>query len=595
MKQKQIFWIVVILFSGAAFAWAILNPKAVPFLDRTPNTQNAETHNEENPVDHTPEMPRGSHGGRVYSQDDLNLEVVLYEQGVPPEFRVYPTRADGQPIPLKEVTLQIDLERIERVDSISFQPAGAYLWGKQVVSEPHSFVIKIKAQWNGKTYRWTRDQIEFRAEISREQAENAGIRVAQAESGGIQDIATLDGEIGLHEERVAHVVPRVESLVVKVYKDMGDSVKEGDLLAVLQSRELADAKNAYLAAAKQAEPARLDHQRQKQIYDNTLIMLDLLKQNLSIDDLYSKINDLYLGHSRAQIVPAYAKRMRTQAVYERERSLYQKKISSRAEYMIALEEFQTAEAQYHALREQVDYQGKLGLLEKKQALEMAELNIKTQAQKLRALGLSSRDIKHMASASKVPFTHYELRSEIGGTVIEKHISPGEAIQKNTSVFVVADLSDVWVNIAIPARDLNRVQLGQQIRIREESLGFEAMGKLFFLGAVLDDKTRTVTGRIIIPNPKRKWRPGMYVKVDLIRNTKNVSVAVPVASVQKFRDWDVVFLRVDNQYEPRPVTLGRSDGQWVEIVGGLRPGDTYVKENSFIIKAELQKSAATHSH
>ena len=92
---------------------------------------------------------------------------------------------------------------------------------------------------------------------------------------------------------------------------------------------------------------------------------------------------------------------------------------------------------------------------------------------------------------------------------------------------------------------------------------------------------------------------MTVKVNVPLVTfftgSELRLAVPVASVQKFRDWDVVFLRVDNQYEPRPVTLGRSDGQWVEIVGGLRPGDTYVKENSFIIKAELQKSAATHSH
>ena len=266
-----------------------------------------------------------------------------------------------------------------------------------------------------------------------------------------------------------------------------------------------------------------------------------------------------------------------------------------AEYLIALEEYQTAEAQYQALREQVHYQGKLRLLEKKQALEMAELDIKTQAEKLHALGLTDRDIEHIASATKKPFTHYELRSEIDGIVIEKHIVVGESIKKDASVFVVADLSEVWVNIAIPSRNMDLVQLGQEIRVRAENRDLEAVGTLFFLGSVLDEKTRTVTGRIVIPNPELKWRPGMYVKVDLIRDTKEVDVAVPVRAVQKFRDWDVVFLKVNNQYEPRPVTLGHSDGRWVEIVDGLRPGDTYVKENSYIIKAELQKSAATHSH
>ncbi|CAI2719655.1 efflux RND transporter periplasmic adaptor subunit [Nitrospina watsonii] len=603
MKRKSLLPVATILILGAAFGWAIVSPETVPFLHLAPHEHNDTIHKHDDGAhgagddhdDHASDMPRGPHNGMLFTQDDLQLEVVLYEQGVPPEFRVYPMTADGTAIPLEDVTVQIDLKRMERTDAVRFKPVGQYLLGDEEVVEPHSFVMQIQAMWNGKEHRWTHEQIEFRVEIPEEQADNAGIAVAEAGPRAIGDVVTLDGEIGLDEKRVAHIVPRVESLVVDVYKDMGDSVNVGDLLAVLQSRELADAKNEYLAAVKQAKPVRLDHERQKLIFDNTLIMLDLLTKNLSLDDLYSKIDDLFLGHSRAQIVPAYAKRVRTQAVYEREKTLYEKKISSRAEYLLALEEFQTAKAQYAASREQVHYQGKLSLLEKTQALEMAELNIKTQAQKLRTLGLTGHDIERLTSASPPPFTHYELRSEIAGTVIDKHIAVGEAIKKDFSVFMVADLSEVWVNIAIPSRDMDLVELGQKIQVRAENADMKAVGKLFFLGAVLDEKTRTVTGRIVIPNDQLKWRPGTYVKVDLIRDTKSVPVAVPVKAVQTFRDWDVVFIKVGNQYEPRPVKLGHSDGHWVEIVEGLRPDDTYVKENSFIIKAELQKSAATHSH
>lgn len=603
MKRKSLLPVATILILGAAFGWAIVSLETVPFLHLAPHEHNDATHKQNGGAhgegdDHSDSasgMPRGPHNGMLFTQDDLQLEVVLYEQGVPPEFRVYPMTADGAAIPLEDVTVQIDLKRMERTDTVRFKPVGQYLLGDEEVVEPHSFVMQIQATWNGKEHRWTHEQIEFRAEIPEEQANNAGIAVAEAGPRAIGDVVTLDGEIGLDEKRVAHIVPRVESLVVDVYKDMGDRVKVGDLLAVLQSRELADAKNEYLAAVKQAKPVRLDHERQKLIFDNALVMLDLLTKNLSLDDLYSKIDDLLLGNSRAQIVPAYAKLARTQAVYEREKTLYKKKISSRAEYLLALEEFQTAKAQYTASREQIHYQGKLSLLEKTQALEMAELNIKTQAQKLRTLGLTDRDIERLTSASPPPFTHYELRSEIAGTVIDKHIAVGEAIKKDFSVFMVADLSEVWVNIAIPSRDMNLVELGQEIQVRAENADMQAVGKLFFLGAVLDEKTRTVTGRIVISNDQLKWRPGAYVKVDLIRDTKSVPVAVPVKAVQTFRDWDVVFIKVGNQYEPRPVKLGHSDGQWVEIAEGLQPGDTYVKENSFIIKAELQKSAATHSH
>lgn len=597
MKLNPSLSVSGILVAGALLAWAILNPQALPFRNLLPHGSAPPSHtNEENPDGgNKAELPRGPHNGMLFEQKGLQLEVVLYEHGVPPEFRVYPTTTEGQAIPLNEITVRIDLERLERVDTIHFQPAGEYLLGGMEVKEPHSFVMKLHAEWEGQSFDWTHEQIEFRATISKEQAESAHIQVAQAGPRALQDIVSLDGEIGLNEKRTAHIVPRVDSLVVAVYKDMGDDVKVGDLLAVLESRELADAKNQYLTAVKQAEPVRLDYERQKLVFDNTLNMLKLLKQNLSLEELYSRINNLFLGESRAQIVPAYAKLVRTRAVYEREKTLYEKKISSRAEYLIALEEFQTAEAQFQALQEQVHYQGKLSLLEKKQALEVAELNIKTQAQKLRALGLTDRDIAQITSATKQPFTHYELRSDIDGTVIEKHIVVGEAVKKDTSVFVVADLSKVWVNIAIPSRDMDLVQLGQKIRVRAEDRNLQGVGELFFLGSVLDEKTRTVTGRIVIPNPGRRWRPGMYVKVDLIRDTKDVPVAVPVKAVQKFRDWTVVFLQAGDQYEPRPVTLGHSDGEWVEILDGLRAGDTYVRENSFIIKAELEKSAATHSH
>ncbi|MCF8719293.1 efflux RND transporter periplasmic adaptor subunit [Nitrospina gracilis] len=595
MKRKQFLQVMGILVVGALLTVLILKPGSIPFLPPASQDSGGHSPEGEGQTDHGPEMPRGPHNGMLFTQDDLQLEVVLYERGVPPEFRVYPTAKGDTAIPLNDITLQIDLERMERVDTVQFKPSGPHLLGDREVVEPHSFIMKITAEWNGNKYQWRHEQIEFRATISKAQAENAGIQTAVVGPRAIGDVVTLDGEIGLDEKRVAHIVPRVESLVVAVHKDMGDKVQVGDLLAVLQSRELADAKNEYLTAVKRAEPVRLDHERQKQIFDNTIIMLDLLTRDLSLDELYSKIDNLFLGNSRAEIVPAYARVMRTQAVYEREKTLYEKKISSRAEYLLALEEFQSAKAQYEALREKVHYQGKLSLLEKKQALEMAELNIKTQAQKLKTLGLTDRDIQRLTSKNPPPFTHYELRSEIDGRVIEKHIAVGEAIRKDFSVFVVAELSEVWVNIAIPSRDMNLVEIGQKIQVRAENVDMKAVGQLFFLGSVLDEKTRTVTGRLVIANKDLKWKPGMYVKVDLIRDTRSVPLAVPRDAVQTFRGWTVVFIKVGDQYEPRPVTLGHSDGKWVEIVDGLRPGDAYVKENSFIIKAELQKSAATHSH
>ncbi len=538
---------------------------------------------------------KGPHGGRLFSKDDLKLEVTIYERNVPPQFRVYATDATGRNIPLDQIKLNIDLHRLERVDPIQFKPAGDYLLGNKEVVEPHSFDVKIKAGWQGKSYQWQYSQIEARARISDEAAKNAGIETTRAGPAEIHQAVQLSGEIGLHEKYVAHVVPRLDAMVTRVKKDLGDPVKKGDILAILDSRELADAKSEYLTAVKQAEPVRIEVERQKLINTNTGIMLDLLEKEMDLDTLYEKINALVLGESRAQIVPAYGRLIRSKAVYEREQSLYKKKISSKSEYLLAMEEYKSAEAKYIALREKIAYDNKLALLEKQRRLEQANLEIKTLAQKLRALGLTSWEINNLSHEQKARFTRFALRSEINGEVIEKHIAVGESVKKDFAVFLLANLSEVWVNIAVPVKHLNMAQLGQRVTVQAEKLGLEAKGKLTYLGAVIDEKTRTVTGRVVIPNKKRLWRPGMYVTVSLVQDSRKVPLAVSPDAIQTIRDWSVVFIKVGSQYEARPLELGENDGTRVEVLSGLAVGDEYVHKNSFAVKAEIGKSAATHDH
>jgi cobalt-zinc-cadmium efflux system membrane fusion protein len=600
MSRKSLS-IFIILAVGAVLAIMILQTEP-------PGTVGPHSHDE--PAGHTEEgdhseadeteaeeraEDKGPHGGRKFSKDDLKLEVTIYERNVPPQFRVYATDSAGNNIPLDQIKLNIDLHRLERVDTIKFSPSGDYLLGDKEVVEPHSFDVKIKAGWQGKNYQWEYSQIEARANISAEAARNAGIQTTRAGGAEIHQVVQLSGEIGLHEKYVAHVVPRLDAMVTRVKKDLGDPVKKGDILAVLDSRDLADSKSEYLTAVKQAEPVRVELERHKLINTNTGIMLDLLQQELDLDTLYEKINALVLGESRAQIVPAYGRLIRSKAVYERERSLYKKKISSKSEYLLAMEEYKSAEARYIALREKIAYDNKLALLEKQRSLEKANLEIKTLAQKLRALGLSSWEIKNLSHEQKGRFTRFELRSEISGEVIEKHIAVGESVKKDFDVFVLADLSEVWVNIAVPVKHLNKVRLGQQVTVQAEKLGLEAKGKLTYLGAVIDEKTRTVTGRVVIANKKRLWRPGMYVTVSLIQDSRKVPLAVTPHAIQTIRDWSVVFIKVGDQYEARPLELGENDGTHVEVLSGLEPGDKYVHKNSFAVKAEIGKSGATHDH
>ena len=540
-------------------------------------------------------IPRGSHGGWLFSKDDLEVEVKIFETGIPPEFRVYVTDASGKAVPLNEVDLSINLKRLDRVDEIHFKPAGGYFLGYKEVVEPHSFDVKIRARWKEQTYEWEFAQIEARVELPDEAIKNADITIQTAGPAKLKNLINLSGEIGLNEEKVVHIVPRLNGVVKKVFKDLGDRVRVGDVLAIIESRELADAKINYLAATKQVNLAKLDLERQTLISKNTAQMLDLLQKDLDLEEVYRQLKDLQIGRSRELLISAYAKLSLAKSVYLREKKLLEKGISSESEYLLAVENYKSGEAKYIALREKIAYDSQWAVRQKKRTDEMETLKLQTARQKLFALGLTDGEVGMLPSQKERMFTQYELRSPLGGVVIQKHLTTGEAVKNDDDIFLLADFSDVWVNIAIPAKDLKYVKLGQNVVVKDDNLGMEAKGKLTYLDSIIDETSRTVTGRVVIPNAKGHWRPGTFVTLRLVFEERKVPIAVPEKAIQTIRDWSVVFVKYGNFFEARPLELGKNDGDRVEVLAGLKAGEQYVVQNSFVVKAEIEKSSAVHSH
>lgn len=590
MNQKKNIRLPLILFillALAAAGWGLQNPaslgKAVKALTGMDAEQASSEHD-----DH--------HGGRNFSKDGLNLEVSIFESGVPPQFRIEATDNTGNVIAPADIKLSIRLKRLGgKIDDFTFITAGREFASREVVREPHSFDAEITALWQGKTYNWNYSQIEARAEISVEMAELSGIKSTKAAPATLRVMQNFTGEVGLDEGKVAHVVPRLDAVTRKVYQHLGDPVVKGETLAVLESRELADAKSLYLNAKKKMEPVLLDFQRQELLFKNTSKMLELLSNETEMKSLDEKLDAMILGEVRGQLIPAFAKWQQTRAAFLREKKLFEKKISSESDFLMAGEQHQSAEAQYNGLREKIAYDNRLMLLERKQSVEKSQLDVQTTAQKLLALGLTLEEIEELSFDQENSFTQYSLRSPLSGEVIQKHLAVGESVGRNDDIYVIADLSSLWVNVAVPARFLGTIKVGQKARIREEHQGLETNGVLSYLGSVIDETTRSVTGRVVITNPKKSWQPGMYVSVDLVQNEIKVPVSVSVDAVQKFRGWEVVFVKYGNFYEARPVTLGRTDGKCFEIIEGLNPGEPYVSQNSFAVKAELGKSGAAHSH
>jgi cobalt-zinc-cadmium efflux system membrane fusion protein len=190
---------------------------------------------------------------------------------------------------------------------------------------------------------------------------------------------------------------------------------------------------------------------------------------------------------------------------------------------------------------------------------------------------------------------YEVNSLISGTVIEKHITLGEFVRDDQDIYVVADLTSVWVNVSVYARDLGVIRKGLPVRVTGAGSDIEGKGTIGYLGPLIGEATRTATARVVLDNRSGAWRPGQFVTVRVGLDEAAVAVAVPDAALQRMDGRTVVFVEADGAFEPRPVTTGRSDGTHTEIVAGLAAGTTVVTAGAFLVKSELTKSEAGHDH
>lgn len=190
---------------------------------------------------------------------------------------------------------------------------------------------------------------------------------------------------------------------------------------------------------------------------------------------------------------------------------------------------------------------------------------------------------------------YEVRSLISGTVIEKHLTLGEFVRDDQDVYVVADLSTIWVNVAIYARDVSRIRRGQRVLVSSVGEGPSGEGTIDYIGPVVGEATRAATARVVLPNRGLRWRPGTFVTARIVTAERRAEVAVPDQAIQRLEGRECVFVEDGDGFLARPVTIGMTDGEWNEIVSGLRPGERYVARGSFVLKSELQKSEAGHEH
>lgn len=190
---------------------------------------------------------------------------------------------------------------------------------------------------------------------------------------------------------------------------------------------------------------------------------------------------------------------------------------------------------------------------------------------------------------------YDVRSPIAGTVIAKDVLPGEYAREADVIYTIADLSTVWANLNVHHQDFQVVKVGQTVTVETGQRVEKTTGTIIYVSPFGAEQTQTLLARAEIANPNGAWRPGLFVTGRIIVEQANVPAAVKATALQTFRDWDVVFLIDGAVFQAFPVELGRRDDEWVEITAGVSAGQRYAAENSFVVKADIGKSGATHDH
>jgi membrane fusion protein, heavy metal efflux system len=349
--------------------------------------------------------------------------------------------------------------------------------------------------------------------LTDEQITAAGIAVAEAQPGVLLRNLRVPGTIVPSGERIARVSVKLLATVTELPKRLGDTVQKGEVVAVIESREVADAKSEYLAA---------------------------------------RVTDAL-----------------------------QEKLVTRAKTL--------AETRSMAENEYLRQQG---------SFDNARVKLDSARQKLFALGLTEEQIRQLPDQRVETLHRQELRSPIAGRVAERRVDLGALVGREgleSELFIIVDLTEVWVELAVAPVDLVRIHEGQPVSVISPASGDTAQAAIMFVSPLLDKDTRNARVVARLANPNAMWRPGSFVTASIVLAEDRAALVIPETALQTVNGESVAFVRTDEGFEKRTVKLGRKDGQNVEVLAGLNAGDRIAITNTFTLKAELGKSEAEHAH
>ncbi len=386
--------------------------------------------------------------------------------------------------------------------------------------------------------------------LSEDAVKHTGIKMGSADTRMLEGSIKTTGEVLANANRVSHVTTPVTGRVVDVKVSVGQRVLAGQTLLTIHSTDI-----------EQAEADLLQNEGQ--------VRADLKRDLLQIDsDLETAAKQLELSAS----------------TYQRMKSLFVQRIAAQAEYQTALTQWEKDKIALDTLKKRRSDTISL-------SSERLKIVTEPAIEKLRLWGLPESEIDAVRRSRRVdPIDTVDAPT--AGIVSERLVNPGELVDPTKHLFTIGAYETVWVKADIFEKDVAKVHEGERIELEVDSLpGARFSGKLNYVCDSINADTRALSVRAEVPNPDFKLKPRMFVRLTILTGVIR-TIAVPRTAIQDAGDCKVVYVPVDgNRYEERQVVLGRSCGDWVEVLQGLRVGEPVVIKGSFELRSEAMRESS----
>lgn len=369
--------------------------------------------------------------------------------------------------------------------------------------------------------------------ISAAQIEAAKVEITAVDSGFLATRISVPGSITLDPDRISRVAAKVTGTVSELRKRLGDVVVKDEVIAVLESREVAEAKGEYLSALVTEQLQTVSMERHQRLWEQKIV------RELEYAQVKSTYTEARVKSelARQKLLAFNIRDREIKAVVPNDTAIKPVSIDT----VLALKP-SDAPLNRHEIRSPIE-----GRIIERKVDRGAPVGQETELFVIADLSM--------------------VNVELGVATADLNI-----VKQDQKVL-------------IKSTDANKGTAA--VKISE--------GKVIFINPIIDRETRSARVLVSLDNKELMWRPGSFVTAEIIVAEQSIEVGVPLSAIQKIENQTVVFVRTDEGFEKREVVIGKKDTHRAEIVFGLDPGEKVASTNVFTLKADLGKSEAEHSH